>query len=381
MTTRQTGREPERSRNELFRCYADGNRRYTLGLLDGRVSATSVSDLAAHLAARAGEKSLLSVTDAEHRRQLTDLRHRHLPAMADAGLIEYDREAAAVTARFEDVDELGLDEVPADDDLDALFRALADERRRTTLSVLSEQRHPIRLETLARDVAAREAGEPERAVSGAAVDRVRVSLVHSHLPLLREAGLVTADDAGRLSYEGHPALRARWLRPDFERDSRESGVRTVEGRESVVACGQSLFERADEELFLMITTTGLLEEGCLARLEDAIDRGVDVSLGTRDPTVREVVRERLPGAVIWEPQSDWLTLPPERDAIGRLVLADREAALVGTLGRAREDERDETAIAGEGADNGLVVLLCEMLGPRLDHLDAQSEDFLSRLSP
>nr|WP_254767991.1 hypothetical protein [Salinilacihabitans rarus] len=326
------------------------------------------------------------MTDAEHRRQLTELRHRHLPAMADAGLIEYDREADAVRATdHPGVGELGLDEVPAggpaDDDLDALFRALADERRRTTLAVLSEQRHPIRLDTLARDVAAREAGEPERVVSGAAVDRVRVSLVHSHLPLLREAGLVTADEADRLSYEGHPALRARWLRPESERDSRESGVRAVEGRENIVAHGQSLFERADEELFLMITTTGLLEEGCFARLEDAIDRGVDVSLGTRDPTVREVVRERLPEAVIWEPQLDWLNLPPERDAIGRLVLADREAALVGTLGRARgDDEYDETAIVGEGANNGLVVLLREMLGSRLDHLDAQSEDFLSMLS-
>jgi hypothetical protein len=44
-----------------------------------------------------------------------------------------------------------------------------------------------------------------------------------------------------------------------------------------------------------------------------------------------------------------------------------------------EKARRETAVIGAGEDNPLVVLVRELLGPRLDHLDYQSENFRSEL--
>ena len=61
------------------------------------------------------------------------------------------------------------------------------------------------------------------------------------------------------------------------------------------------------------------------------------------------------------------------------MFADREAVMIGTLGEGDNGDYDETAITGEGENNSLVVLLREMLGSRLDHLDAQSEDFLTQI--
>jgi hypothetical protein len=127
-------------------------------------------------------------------------------------------------------------------------------------------------------------------------------------------------------------------------------------------------------------TDGLLEPRCLELLEDAVDRGVDAYLGPQSQAVRDLVRREIPGVTIWEPQLDWLNLPPNREKLGRLVFADREAITLGTLG----DDADtgvvrDTALTGEGEDNGLVVLMREMLGSRLDHLDRQSEEFLSEV--
>jgi len=93
-------------------------------------------------------------------------------------------------------------------------RALADERRRTVLSVLSDQSHPIGTETLARDVAAREAETTDREVPRDRIDDIEASLVHVHLPLLADATLIGYDDeTGRVSYEGNPAVRAEWIQP------------------------------------------------------------------------------------------------------------------------------------------------------------------------
>lgn len=40
---------------------------------------------------------------------------------------------------------------------------------------------------------------------------------------------------------------------------------------------------------------------------------------------------------------------------------------------------EEKAMVGGGVDNPLVVLVRELLGPRLDHLDYQSADLRSQL--
>ena len=397
------------SRDAVFDALADGTRRTALRIVrDRSPDGVAKTDLAYELAAVTADKPLAAVTDDDHRRARLDCRHRVLPALFEAGLLEEtddDRVVASDHPAFEDAELAALVEGETgdyEDDLDGLCSALADSRRRTVLAVLANQYHPLSTETLARDVAAREESTTEREVSQERVEAVLTSLVHVHLPLLNDTGLVGYDaETDTVSYEGHPLLRVEWLAdetdavdavdaddandpsvdsstPDAEGDGREAagddGVRTLRGRERIVTAGQSLCERADDELFMMFTTTGLLEEGCFRRIEDALDRGVDVYVGSRDPRVREMVGDRAPEAVLWEPQLDWLNLPPSGESVGRLVFADREAVLLGTLGQSADDgEYDETAILGEGPENGLVVLMRQMLGSRLDRPDATDE--------
>ena len=55
--------------------------------------------------------------------------------------------------------------------------------------------------------------------------------------------------------------------------------------------------------------------------------------------------------------------------------------MLGTLAEEHDETLGyrETVITGEGADSTLVVLIRELLGSRLDHLDAQSADFGSEI--
>jgi hypothetical protein len=115
----------------------------------------------------------------------------------------------------------------------------------------------------------------------------------------------------------------------------------------------------------MVTTDGLLRPGCVRGLRDALDRGVDVSVGSETSAVRDLVREEVHGVTIWKPQLDWFHLPPQREKLGRLLLADREAVVNGTLGeRTADGGYRETAITGEDEDDSPVVLLRQVLGSR-----------------
>ncbi|WP_101294626.1 DUF7344 domain-containing protein [Halegenticoccus soli] len=400
------------SGRDLFGAVASHRRRRVLALLTDRTSPVPLADLATQLVAREEDKELLAVTREEQRRALVDLAQTQLPKLEDAGLVARDAERRTVAATdhpaFRDPAFAAAVDTH-DPSWDPALSALANPRRRAVLSVLRRRREPVDRRELAALVAARtgdrsevsegsKSEEAEREGAGSEETRcptederhrILVSLHHVHLPKLRRAGIVEYDaERETVAYRGHPALTERWLdaepgespRTAPSAEGRSDEIRTIEGREDVVAHGQSLFDRADEELFLMITTDGLLEEECIARLEDAVDRGVDVYLGSQTPEVRDLVRERTPDVTIWEPQTDWLNLPPTRERVGRLVFVDREALMLGTLGEeGAAGVPRETAIAGEGADNAFVVLMREMLGPRLDHLDAQSEDFLSQI--
>lgn len=383
---------PAESLSAVFSALSHGRRRGILRLLRDRTSPVGLQELATHLAADEHDKALVEVTPADVKDVSTGLVHAHLSKLEDAGLVTWNRRENTVTTtthpalpdpklrRILDTTQEGWDDVLA---------ALAHRRRRIVLSVLAEHggamaRADLATETIAREHDAPGEGQPTHTAS-----ELLVQLHHVHLPKLHRAGLVSYDAAeGTASYEGHPALEDEWLdarphetpRAILPTARHSDAVWTIEGRDNVIARGQSLFEQAEDELFLMVTTDGLLEEGCIRRLEDAIDRGVDVYLGSQTPEVRDLVRTRVPEVVVWEPQMDWLNLPPEHEKVGRLVFADRSAIMLATLGEeTNTGAPSETAITGAGENNPLVVLLRELLGSRLDHLDAQSPDFLSEI--
>lgn len=224
MSNPDVGGRTTHARDELFRTLADETRRSICRLVAERSPAgISKADLAFEFAAVTNDKSLAAVTADDHQRARIDCHHRSLPALLDAGLVTEAGDETLVATDHWAFDDPDLEAVIANrtdataDELDAIFGALADSRRRTILSVLADQYHPIATETLARDVAARENGTTERDVSQEAVDSVYTSLIHVHLPALNEAGLVGYDEtADQATYEGHPALRVSWL--EAERD-------------------------------------------------------------------------------------------------------------------------------------------------------------------
>lgn len=374
------------SQNEVFEAIAHPRRRAVLRTLD-RMTSARPAELATHVVADEQDEQLMDVDPEDAERALLDLEHVHLPLLMDADLLA--REDGIVTTTqhpaLQDpkIDEMIETEAPG---WDEILDGLADKRRRIALTALYRNEGPMDREDLAVEVTAKVRDDTEAGdAPDASVEDVLRNLHHVDLPKLEAAGLVEYED-GAVTYEGHPALDEEWLvagpedtpRAILSMADRSADIWTLEGRDNVTERGRALCESADEELFMMFTVEGAVETACLRRIHDALDRDVDVYLGTQNKQLRDLVRENAPGVTIWEPQLDWLNLPPTREKVGRLILADREEIMIGTFGDEGEVRR-ETAITGTGEDNPLVVLLREMLGSRLDHLDAQSEDFRSQI--
>lgn len=95
---------------------------------------------------------------------------------------------------------------PSNDTMDSEWRTteldasvchglLASEHRRLALDVLADEYPTVELETLAADVAEREAESD--AVEDGSVESVTIALHHAHLPRLDDAGVVDYDPETR----------------------------------------------------------------------------------------------------------------------------------------------------------------------------------------
>lgn len=267
-------------------------------------------------------------------------------------------------------------------------RLLTDRRNRVVLRALEEEGEALHVEELADRLVARDVTVVERESYETELDRVTLTLHHDRLPKLEAAGLIDYDrtataatarlTTGPADVREVPTLLdalERQLGPNTDRV--DDGIGTITGRESVLTYGRQLADEADEELFCIYVRPDLLEDACLCHAENALERGVDLAVGSQNPSVRDLVRNQLPEATIWEPQLDLLNAPTF-PRVGRLVLADRRTVMLAVL-EDPTDETEETALIGEGEDHPLVLLVRELLGPRLDHLDYQSDEFRSEL--
>lgn len=381
-----TKTEDGQYRNEVFEALAHQRRRTSLRILQ-RLPRARPEELATHLVAEETDKPLVDVTRPEAEWALVNLEHVHIPRLIDADLVTRRDGIVAATEHpaLQDPKVNAMIETDAPG-WNEVLASLADKRRRILLTALYRNEEPTSRTELAAEVAEK---VRDGDVTDSAIERVLRDLHHVHLPALEDAGLVTYDAAEEtVTYVGHPTLDEEWLvaaRTDTPRAilsmaDQSADIWTLEGRDNVTERGRALCESADEELFMMFTVEETVETACVRRIRDALDRGVDVYLGTQNKQLRDLVRENAPEVTIWEPQLDWLNLPPTREKVGRLILADREEIMIGTIGDEGPDGiPHETAITGTGNDNPLVMLLREILGSRLDHLDAQSEDFRSQI--
>ena len=380
---------PSDSPDAAFDALANRRRREILSVLADRRGPVSEADLASHVVAREERKPLQGVRDEEHQRVRASLHHAHLPKLADAGLIlrhdcgdRNDRQDRAVSATghplfdASEFDAAFRREETDPDSTDAALAALADERRRSMLAVLADVGRLTETELAERVASGDALGQSSSAgdadSAGDSDDeaaRLLASFRHVHLPVLARAGLVTYDaDERVVAYEGHPAIEDHRFDRPFGRSSsaiigRDGGVRTLDGRENVVARSRRVCESAADELFVVLPSDGTLDDECLSCFRDAAERGVDVSVGARATAVRSLVREFVPDATVWEPRLDPVS---GGETLGRIVLADRESVVLGSLPSEDPDEPRETGVTGEGADNPLVALVVRLLGSEPD---------------
>lgn len=184
-----------------FDIFADGTRWRLLRILRSHAGWLTEGRLAAKLTPVSSGRD---GGTADGRRLRTQLRHTHLPKLADRELVAWDA-AEGVVRRTEStatvVDQFGeLMEIVAETpDLSA--GVVADERRREVLDILDAEPEPISRTHLSHELA-KHAGDGEQTVRD-----VSISLHHHHLPKLEEAGLLDYDtDAETVTYCGPPAL-------------------------------------------------------------------------------------------------------------------------------------------------------------------------------
>jgi len=77
--------------------------------------------------------------------------------------------------------------------LDTLYKTLANRKRRNVLRYLTDHPEPISISQLATEMVALEYGSDSSAISTEQKEHTNVSLLHVHLPVLDEAGLVSWD--------------------------------------------------------------------------------------------------------------------------------------------------------------------------------------------
>ncbi|MBX0295680.1 DUF7344 domain-containing protein [Haloarcula nitratireducens] len=118
--------------------------------------------------------------------------------------------------------------------LTEVYGALADDRRRAMLSILTDRTTAVDVATLARTVAARETGTPVDDVDEETVIPVRTSIYHVHLPKLANAGIIRYNEEQQTVELAHDGIQQLPL--------------TDQQRSSSLTDGATLQTAAEEQL-------------------------------------------------------------------------------------------------------------------------------------
>lgn len=108
----ETG-EMARERDEMFSLLSNQRRRFALHACKRFGTPMELSDLAERVAAWEYDKQVSELETDERRRVYTSMQQSHLPAMEDAGVIEFDGREVTLTGEAEDL-EIYMEIVPED---------------------------------------------------------------------------------------------------------------------------------------------------------------------------------------------------------------------------------------------------------------------------
>ena len=149
------------------------------------------------------------------------------------------------------------------------------------------------------------------------------------------------------------------------RSTKQQGVWTVTGRDTVTERVVDFISSADDEVVYM-SAEELLTDEIAECLSTVSDRGVPIRLAEMSQSVEARLEQDVPDAQLFESVWDWSETPA-----GRLLMVDQNKTLVSVLvdgnGEHPPEPRDETAIWGAGQTNSLVVVLKALFTWQLDN--------------
>lgn len=184
-----------------------------------------------------------------------------------------------------------------DSDDEDLVRLLIDSRNRRILAILQDA-GSLTLDELAERVVDQNTTVLSAAEYESEYKQTRLSLYHRNLPQLSDAGLLEYDPDEKVVARQACRTTANWV--DIEQidelltqmqshTSPENEVGVLTGRENFLEYGARLVTEADQELFCLYVTDDLITESCISCEKAAMERSVDIYIGSPDPSVREAV--------------------------------------------------------------------------------------------
>lgn len=148
--------------------------------------------------------------------------------------------------------------------------------------------------------------------------------------------------------------------------SNHSNVWTTTGYDAITRRAIAALDEAAEEIILIVNDDRVVTDELLERVQAANDRGVTIYVGTLSTSVHEHIDTTLPDVTLFKSELEWLQPRGEEEdeAIGRLLLVDRETLLVSSLGH--HSDYTKAALWSEGMGNGLLVIARRLLTAGLD---------------
>lgn len=146
-----------------------------------------------------------------------------------------------------------------------------------------------------------------------------------------------------------------------------SNVWTTTGSETITRRAINFLDGASKEIILIVNSDRVVTDQLLTRLQAAHDRDVAIYIGTLSGSLHDRIDTALPNVTLFESELDWLqpqSSAEAEEAIGRLLLVDRETLLVSSL--AHHSPYTESALWSDGVGNGLLVIARRLLAAGLD---------------
>lgn len=199
-----------------------------------------------------------------------------------------------------------------------------------------------------------------------------VEVQHSSPQRFRAIPIAEAVDILRTRYESRIESLADALEEVGSGDSDadegerlEQEVWSLSDAGSISTRTQELVGEAGDTIALIVGSEEVLSDGLIECLEDASDRGVDVTVGAVSEKLTDRLRSALSDARVFESELYWLQGTAEDDAlVGRLLLVDDSTILASTV-TPHGGSRDERAIYGRGFGNSIVVIVRRLIATGL----------------